>query len=75
MADFKYEVKETIGVISEGKSNKKELRLISWNDKPEKYDIRDWWTDKDGNEKMGKGITFTKEELLKLVELIKGMED
>ena len=50
MADFKYEVKEIIGVISEGKSSKKELRLISWNDKPEKYDIRDWWKATEGSE-------------------------
>ena len=71
MADFKYEVKEVIGVISEGKSSKKELRLISWNDKPAKYDIRDWWIDKDGNEKMGKGITLTAEELVNIVELAK----
>lgn len=74
MADFKYEVKEIIGVISEGKSSKKELRLISWNDKPEKYDIRDWWTDKDGNEKMGKGITLTKEEAKELAKLLKGVK-
>ena len=74
MADFKYEVKEKIGVISEGKSSKKELRLISWNDKEPKYDIRDWWQDKDGNEKMGKGITFTKEELKELAKLIKGIK-
>lgn len=71
MADFKYEVKEVIGVISEGKSSRKELRLISWNEKEPKYDIRDWWNDKEGNEKMGKGITLTKEEAKKLAEIIK----
>ena len=71
MADFKYEVKEVIGVISEGKSSRKELRLISWNDKEAKYDIRDWWNDKEGNEKMGKGITLTKIETKKLAEIIK----
>lgn len=71
MADFKYEVKEVIGVISKGKSSTKELRLISWNDKDAKYDIRDWWTDKDGNEKMGKGITLTTDEAKELVKLLK----
>lgn len=74
MADFKYEVKEVFGVISEGKSSKKELRLISWNDKEAKYDIRDWWKDKDGNEKMGKGITLTKEEAKELAKLLKGVK-
>lgn len=71
MADITYEVKKVIGVISEGKSSKRELRLISWNGREPKYDIRDWWTDKDGNEKMGKGITLTAEELTKLVEIAK----
>ena len=71
MADITYEVKKVIGVISEGKSSKRELRLISWNGREPKYDIRDYWTDKDGNEKMGKGITLTAEELAKLVELAK----
>lgn len=71
MADITYEVKKVIGVISEGKSSKRELRLISWNGRELKYDIRDWWTDKDGNEKMGKGITLTAEELTKLVEIAK----
>ena len=74
MADFKYEVKETIGVISEGNTSKKELRLISWNDKEPKYDIRDWWQDKNGNEKMGKGVTFTKDELKELAKLIKSIK-
>lgn len=74
MADFKYEVKEVVGVISKGKSSTKELRLISWNDKDAKYDIRDWWTDKDGNEKMGKGITLTTEEAKELVKLLKNVK-
>ena len=74
MADFKYEVKEVIGVISKGKSSSKELRLISWNDKEPKYDVRDWWSDKDGNEKMGKGITLTTEEAKELAKLLKGIK-
>jgi len=74
MADFSYEVKKVIGVISKGKSSAKELRLISWNGKPEKYDIRDWWEDKDGNEKMGKGITLSTEEAKELAKLLKGVK-
>ena len=42
MADVKYEIKKTIGIISEGKKGwKKELNFISWNDKEAKYDMRD----------------------------------
>ena len=74
MADFKYEVKEIIGVISEKNKSRKELRLVSWNGAEPKYDIRDYWTDKDGNEKMGKGITLTKEEAKELAKLLKGVK-
>ena len=72
MADIKYEIKKEIGVISEGKKGwKKELNLISWNDKEAKYDIRDWNED---HSKIGKGITLTKDETEKLIELQKGEE-
>lgn len=68
MADFKYEIVEEIGVISESsKGWTKELNLISWNGGQPKYDIRDWAPD---HQKMGKGITLTREELNQLAELI-----
>ncbi|MCB2294193.1 hypothetical protein LGK95_11765 [Clostridium algoriphilum] len=68
MADIKYEIKETLGKLSEsGKGWSKELNFISWNDKEAKYDIRDWSPE---HEKMGKGVTITKEELMKLKALL-----
>ncbi|MDF2609654.1 MAG: hypothetical protein K0R92_1128 [Lachnospiraceae bacterium] len=68
MADIKYEIIEEIAVLSENaKGWKKELNLISWNDGAAKYDIRDWAP---GHEKMGKGTTLTKEEVLKLKEVL-----
>lgn len=71
MADLKYEIKESIGSISENsKGWTKELNLISWNDREPKYDIRDWAPD---HEKMGKGLTLTKDELIKLRDLINQM--
>ncbi|WIV11284.1 YdbC family protein [Proteiniborus sp. MB09-C3] len=64
MGEIKYEVVEEIAVFSESsKGWTKELNLISWNAREPKYDIRDWAPDK---EKMGKGITLTKEELISL---------
>ena len=55
MADIKFEIKETIGVLSESaKGWTKELSLVSWNDKEPKYDIREWSPD---HSKMGKGVT------------------
>ena len=68
MADFKYEIVEEIGVLSENaKGWRKELNKISWNGAEPKYDIRDWAPE---HEKMGKGVTLTEDELESLKELI-----
>jgi len=72
MPDIKFEIKETVGVLSESsKGWKKELNLISWNDKEAKYDLRDWDQD---HEKMGKGVTLTVDELKKLRDLLNSMD-
>jgi hypothetical protein len=66
--DFKYDIVEEIGVLSENaKGWRKELNLISWNGATPKYDIREWAPE---HEKMGKGVTLTKEELEALKKLI-----
>jgi Uncharacterized protein conserved in bacteria len=68
MADIKYEIRKEIAVLSESsKGWKKELNLISWNEAEAKYDIRDW---SPNHEKMGKGITLTKEEAQKLCDAL-----
>ncbi len=72
MADLKYEIKETVGTISESsKGWKKELNLISWNDKEPKFDLREWAPE---HEKIGKGVTLSVEELKKLKEILNRME-
>lgn len=71
MNDFKFDIKEKLGVLSTSKSGwSKELNLISWNDKEAKYDIREWSPEHD---KMGKGVTFTKEELFELKRLLENI--
>lgn len=73
MAEFKYEIVEQLGVISENASGwTRELNLISWNGGNPKYDIRDWAPD---HEKMGKGIGLTKDELGELKGLIEKVLD
>ncbi|SEM01816.1 hypothetical protein SAMN04487770_12363 [Butyrivibrio sp. ob235] len=63
-----YEIIKHIGIISEAPSGwKKELNLVSWHGKEPKYDIREW---SPTHEKMGKGVTFSKDELLKLNDII-----
>lgn len=69
--DFKYEIVKEIGVLSEGsKGWRKELNLVSWNGAEPKYDLRDWAPE---HEKMGKGITLSKEEAEKLRQLLDGV--
>ena len=64
MADVKYSVIDEIAILVESaKGWKKELNLISWNDREPKYDIREWAPDR---EKMGKGLTLSKEEIIAL---------
>lgn len=68
MAEFKFEIVEKIGVLGEKENGwTKELNLVSYNDYPAKYDIREWDPD---HQKMSKGITLSKEELLQLKELL-----
>lgn len=68
MADIQYEIIREIGVLSENaKGWRKELNLISWNGREPKYDIREWAPE---HSRMGKGITFTNEELEALKTLL-----
>jgi hypothetical protein len=72
MADIKYEIVKKIGVLSRSEKGwVKELNLVSWNDREAKYDIRDWSPD---GKTMSKGVTFSKEELLALRELLDNIE-
>lgn len=72
MPEIKFEIVESLGVLSESaKDWKKELNLISWNDKDPKYDIRDWSPEHD---KMGKGVTLSSDELKKLKEILNNVD-
>lgn len=57
-----YEIVDHIGV-----AGKKEINLVSWNDKPAKIDIREW-----AGGVPRKGITLTEEEAQELYEVLKG---
>ena len=72
MANIKYDIIETLGEVSRTSGGwTKELKLISWNGREAKYDLRDWAPD---GEKMGKGITLNKEELKSLRDLLNDMD-
>ncbi len=67
MADIKYEIVERIAILSESGKWTKELNKVSWNDRPAKYDLRDWNHDEG---KTGKGTTLTEEEIHNLREVL-----
>jgi hypothetical protein len=72
MAELKFDITQTIGVLSENaKGWTKELNLVSWNEREPKYDIREWSPD---HTRMGKGVTLTNEEFDILKKLINGEE-
>ena len=55
-------------MLSEGARGwRKELNLVSWNGAAPKYDLRDWAP---AHEKMGKGVTLTKDEAKALAALL-----
>ena len=66
MADITMEVKKKFGKIGK----KMQLNLISWNGAPAKYDVRNWYEDKEGNLKYAKGITLTEDEAKDLRDLL-----
>lgn len=68
MANLQFEIKQTIACLSGEKGGwTKELNVVLWNGNEPKYDIRSWSAD---HTKMGKGITFSKEELVSLKEIL-----
>ena len=64
MAEIKFEIHKNLGVLNvNSKGWQKEVNIVSWNGRKPKLDIREW----DANhEKMGKGLTFNREEALEL---------
>ncbi len=72
MADLKFEITKHLGVIGEGTRGwRKEVNLVSWNERKPKLDIRDW---DETHEKMGKGVTLNSSELEELKKLLPSIE-
>lgn len=73
--ELNYKVIEKFGVLDSDSKMPKELRLISWNGKDPVYDLRGWYVDENGVEKMTKGVTMDCEELQSLYEILKEMDE
>lgn len=72
MAELNFEVEEVCGVLSENKDGwRKELTFTSWNNRAAKFDLRSWEPE---YKAMTKGITLTKEELLKLKDILNDID-
>ena len=72
MPELKYDIIKNLGVIGEGtKGWKKEVNIVSWNDRKPKIDIRDW---DEKHEKMGRGVTLGKEEIIALKEILSELD-
>ena len=70
--DISFKIIDSFGVLSESKAGwKTELNTVSWGDRPAKYDIRSWSPD---HQKMGKGVTMTKEEITVLRDLLNKLD-
>lgn len=66
---FEYEIVQHIAILSTDKSGwTKELNFVSYNGALPKYDIRSW---DPNHEKMGKGVTLNKEELVQLESVLR----
>jgi len=66
---FRFEIVQNIAVLSTDRTGwTKELNLVSYNGAPAKYDIRSW---DPNHEKMGKGVTFTRDELVQLESVLR----
>ena len=64
-----WEIRRHLGVLSTNEKSgwKVEANIVSWNNGPEKLDIRAWNPD---HAKMAKGITLTREEAENLCDAL-----
>ena len=72
MAQLNFNIQDVCGTLSENKDGwRKELTFISWNNRAPKFDLRSWDPD---YQAMTKGITMTKEEVMKLKDVLNEMD-
>lgn len=68
MAEIKFEIHKNLGVLNvNSKGWQKGVNIVSWNGRKPKLDIREW---DENHEKMGKGLTFNREEALELKNIL-----
>jgi hypothetical protein len=72
MDSITYEVMEKFGVLSESPRGwTKELRLVRWNNRSPRYDLREWAP---ADRKASRGITLSLKEMQILQKLLTEMK-
>lgn len=71
-SDFTYDIKKEYGYLNEKKN--KLVAKVSWNDKDPKIDIRSCY-EKDGEIKLGKGISLSYDELGALKDILNNISE
>ena len=68
MANITCEILEKIGILSESPTGwTKELRLVNWNNRGARYDLREWAP---GDRQSSRGITLSLYEIKNLQEIL-----
>ena len=63
-----WEIKEHLAVLRENTSGwKRELNIVSWNDGPARFDIREWNED---HTRMTRGVTMSMDEGKKICDMM-----
>ncbi len=67
-----FTIEEELGDLSVASNGwKKQLTYTSWNGRNPKFDLRSW---SDDHNAMTKGLTLTKEEMIKLKEVLNAID-
>ena len=67
--EVSFEIVEEIGVLASYSTGwTKEINLVSWNNGPARYDIREW---DPRHRRMSKGLTFEEREMRILIDSLK----
>lgn len=74
MPKFEFKIVKHFATLSEKKTMAKEFNLVSFNGEEPKYDIRVWQNPQSEEAIMLKGITLTKDEVIKLKETLNNIE-
>ena len=74
--EFKPVIEKHIWTLSTSKNakNTSEFNIVSWNGRPSRYEVRDWYIDKDGVKKHGKGYVFTDEQANELARAFEALK-